>query len=105
MNRDGEHVPVLEVIIAARGPSGRGYRVARWIAEHAAKTGGVEVEIVDLAELDLLMLDESYHPGARDNSRVGPLSVDGVGESEWSAVGQRAAGDTGAVRSLGTSQR
>jgi NAD(P)H-dependent FMN reductase len=65
MNHDGEHAPVLEVIIGSTRPDRAGLPVARWIAEHAAKTGEFEVEIVDLAEIDLPMLDEPHHPGAR----------------------------------------
>lgn len=65
MNHGDQHVPVLAVIIGSTRPGRAGLPVARWIAEYAAKTGDFDVEIVDLAEIDLPMLDEPNHPSAR----------------------------------------
>jgi NAD(P)H-dependent FMN reductase len=69
MHLDDKHVPVLEVIIGSTRPGRAGLPVARWIAEYAAKTGEFEVEIVDLAEIDLPMLDEPHHPRARQYTK------------------------------------
>jgi NAD(P)H-dependent FMN reductase len=66
MSHDEDRVPVLQVIIGSTRPGRAGLPVARWIAEYAAKTGRFQVEIVDLAEVDLPMLDEPHHPGARN---------------------------------------
>jgi len=59
---DAQQLPVLQVIIGSTRPGRAGLPVAQWIAEYAAKTGRFEVEIVDLAELNLPMLDEPNHP-------------------------------------------
>jgi NAD(P)H-dependent FMN reductase len=69
MHLDDKHVPVLGVIIGSTRPGRAGLPVARWIAEYAAKTGEFEVEIVDLAEIDLPMLDEPHHPRARQYTK------------------------------------
>jgi NAD(P)H-dependent FMN reductase len=57
--------PVLQVIIASTRPGRAGLPVGQWIAEHAGKRGDFEVEIVDLAELNLPLYDEPTHPRAR----------------------------------------
>jgi NAD(P)H-dependent FMN reductase len=62
---DDQKLPVLQVIIGSTRPGRAGLPVAQWIAEYAAKTGRFEVEVVDLAELDLPMLDEPNHPSLR----------------------------------------
>lgn len=57
--------PVVQVIIASTRPGRAGLPVGRWIAEHAAKRGDLDVEVVDLAEIALPVLDEPHHPRAR----------------------------------------
>jgi NAD(P)H-dependent FMN reductase len=64
-----EPLPVLEVIIGSTRPGRAGLPVGQWIAEYAAKTGRFQVETVDLAEVDLPMLDEPHHPGARNYTK------------------------------------
>jgi NAD(P)H-dependent FMN reductase len=58
-------VPKLMIVIASTRPGRVGLPVGRWFAEHASRHGGFEVELVDLAELDLPLLDEPHHPRLR----------------------------------------
>jgi NAD(P)H-dependent FMN reductase len=52
----------LLVIIASTRPGRVGERVGNWFAAQAREHGGFEVEVADLAELDLPFLDEAAHP-------------------------------------------
>lgn len=52
----------LHVVIASTRPTRQGPAVARWFFEEAQKEGGFEVELVDLAEMDLPLFDEPRHP-------------------------------------------
>ncbi|MFI6345518.1 NADPH-dependent FMN reductase [Streptomyces sp. NPDC050560] len=53
----------LEVIVASTRPGRIGLPVGRWIAEEAVAHGAFsEVELVDLAEVNLPFLDEPHHP-------------------------------------------
>lgn len=54
--------PLVQVIIASTRPGRVGEPTGRWIAERAEKHGGFDVEIVDLAEVDLPMFAEPKHP-------------------------------------------
>jgi len=54
--------PVLQVVIASTRPGRVGGHVADWFVERARVHGGFEVEVVDLAEVDLPLLDEPNHP-------------------------------------------
>ena len=54
--------PVVQVIVASTRPGRVGEPTARWIAERAEKHGAFDVEIVDLAEIDLPMFAEPKHP-------------------------------------------
>jgi NAD(P)H-dependent FMN reductase len=57
--------PVLQIIIASTRPGRIGLPVAQWF-EHAARThDGYEIEVVDLAEVNLPLLDEPNHPRLR----------------------------------------
>ncbi|MEU4659766.1 NAD(P)H-dependent oxidoreductase [Streptomyces sp. NPDC023723] len=47
-------------------PNRAGEPTARWVAEQAAADGVFDIEVVDLAEIDLPMLAEPGHPSARD---------------------------------------
>lgn len=55
-------MPKLQVVIASTRPGRQGPAVGRWFAEFAAGHGAFEVELVDLAEVDLPLLDEAAHP-------------------------------------------
>src|SRR4051812_46674182 len=57
----------LEIIIASTRPNRVGLPVARWIETEARTHGGFdEVELVDLAEVDLPFMNEPHHPRLRD---------------------------------------
>lgn len=55
-------MPKLNVIVASTRPGRVGLPVAQWFVDLAEKHGGFDVELVDLAEVDLPMLDEPHHP-------------------------------------------
>jgi len=55
-------LPTLQVIIGSTRPGRAGGPVAEWFAQYARTHGGFEVELVDLAEVDLPMYDEPHHP-------------------------------------------
>ena len=57
--------PVLRIIIGSTRPGRVGPSVAAWIAERAREHGGFDVQVTDLAELDLPLLDEPNHPRLR----------------------------------------
>jgi NAD(P)H-dependent FMN reductase len=54
--------PVLQIIIASTRPGRVGPSVAAWIYERAVAHGGFDVELIDLAEVNLPMFDEPKHP-------------------------------------------
>jgi NAD(P)H-dependent FMN reductase len=54
--------PVLQIISASTRPGRRGIAVARWVRQLAEQHGGFDVELVDLAEVDLPVFDEPHHP-------------------------------------------
>jgi NAD(P)H-dependent FMN reductase len=57
--------PVLRIIIGSTRPGRVGPAVADWIARRADEHGGFQVEVTDLAELDLPMFNEPNHPRLR----------------------------------------
>jgi NAD(P)H-dependent FMN reductase len=54
--------PTLQIIIASTRPGRVGPSVAAWMYERAVAHGGFDVELVDLAEVNLPMFDEPKHP-------------------------------------------
>ena len=54
--------PTLQVIIASTRPGRVGPAVADWFYDRAVKAGTFEVELIDLAEVNLPMFDEARHP-------------------------------------------
>lgn len=53
----------LEIIVASTRPNRVGLPVGKWIeAEAVAHSGFTEVELVDLAEVDLPFMNEPHHP-------------------------------------------
>jgi NAD(P)H-dependent FMN reductase len=54
--------PTLQIIIASTRPGRVGPSVAAWIYERAVAHGGFDVELIDLAEVNLPMFDEPKHP-------------------------------------------
>jgi NAD(P)H-dependent FMN reductase len=57
--------PTLQIIIASTRPGRVGPSVASWIYDRAVAHGGFDVELVDLAEVNLPMFDEPMHPRFR----------------------------------------
>jgi NAD(P)H-dependent FMN reductase len=58
--------PRLQVIIASTRPGRIGLPVGRWAYERSVTHGSFEVELVDLAEVNLPLLDEPNHPRLSD---------------------------------------
>lgn len=57
--------PRLGVVVGSTRPGRVGAAVAAWFADMARAHGAFEVEVVDLAEINLPMLDEPNHPRMR----------------------------------------
>ena len=55
-------MPKLHVVVVSTRPGRAGLPVAKWTLEQAVAHGGFDVELVDLAEMDLPLLDEPNHP-------------------------------------------
>ena len=70
-------MPTLEVVIASTRPGRVGLPVAEWFIAHARAHGGFEVDVADLAEVDLPLLDEPNHPRLRQYTKQHTL--------DWSA--------------------
>jgi len=58
-------MPKLMIVIASTRPGRVGLPVAQWFHQRAAEHGGFAVGLVDLAELQLPLLDEASHPRLR----------------------------------------
>ena len=54
--------PTLQIIIGSTRPNRAGKPVADWFHRHALEHPGFEVELIDLAEVDLPLFDEPEHP-------------------------------------------
>jgi NAD(P)H-dependent FMN reductase len=54
--------PRLQVIIGSTRPGRAGAAVGRWFAARAVDHDAFDVQLVDLAEVDLPLLDEPHHP-------------------------------------------
>lgn len=71
--------PELHVVIASTRPGRIGPRVAGWFADYARHHGHFSVELVDLADFNLPMYNESSHPVMQqyehDHTRVWAASV------------------------------
>jgi NAD(P)H-dependent FMN reductase len=65
MPESGIQKPVLQVVIASTRPGRTGGPVAEWFYSCAVEHGGFTVEVVDLAEVNLPMMDEPNHPRFR----------------------------------------
>jgi NAD(P)H-dependent FMN reductase len=55
-------MPRLLIVISSTRPGRVGDAVAAWFEDRARRHGGFELEVADLAALDLPMLDEPNHP-------------------------------------------
>jgi NAD(P)H-dependent FMN reductase len=58
-------MPKLIIVIASTRPGRVGLPVGEWFAERARAHGGFETEVVDLAQLQLPLVDEPNHPRLR----------------------------------------
>jgi NAD(P)H-dependent FMN reductase len=65
LRRSSVAKPVLRIIIGSTRPGRVGTSVAAWIAERAVEHGGFDVQVTDLAELNLPLMDEPNHPRLR----------------------------------------
>ena len=61
--------PVLRIVIGSTRPGRVGPAVAGWIAERATEHGGFDVQLADLAELNLPLFDEPNHPRLRQYTK------------------------------------
>jgi NAD(P)H-dependent FMN reductase len=52
----------LQIVVVSTREERQGLAVARWFYAQAERHGGFELELVDLAEVDLPLLDEPHHP-------------------------------------------
>jgi NAD(P)H-dependent FMN reductase len=72
--------PVLKIIIASVRQGRVGDRVGTWVAEVARQHGAFDVEVLDLAEIDLPMMDEPNHPRLRaythDHTKAWSAAID-----------------------------
>jgi NAD(P)H-dependent FMN reductase len=59
-------MPRLTIIIGSTRPGRAGLPIATWFGDRARLHGGFDIDIVDLAELDLPLMDEPNHPRLRD---------------------------------------
>jgi NAD(P)H-dependent FMN reductase len=57
--------PILAIVIGSTRPGRVGPRFAEWFRERAVAHGGFDVELIDLAEVNLPLLDEPNHPRLR----------------------------------------
>ena len=62
--------PVLLVIIASTRPGRLGLPIANWAISEVEKHGDFEVDVADLALMDLPMLDEPHHPIHRNYTKA-----------------------------------
>jgi NAD(P)H-dependent FMN reductase len=58
-------MPTLHIIIASTRPGRAGLPIAEWFRDRAVAHGAFDVELVDLAEVNLPFLDEPNHPRLR----------------------------------------
>jgi NAD(P)H-dependent FMN reductase len=71
-------MPNLTIIVGSTRPGRAGAPIAQWFAARAKDHGGFDVNVADLAELDLPLLDEPNHPRLRQYTRQHT--------KDWSAI-------------------
>ncbi|MGC4107731.1 MAG: NAD(P)H-dependent oxidoreductase [Thermomicrobiales bacterium] len=59
----------LGVIIASTRPGRIGLPIGTWVADAARAHGGFDVTVLDLAEIDLPLMDEPNHPRLRQYTK------------------------------------
>ncbi len=70
-------MPKLMIIIASTRPGRIGLPVGRWFVAEATRDSRFEIDVVDLAELQLPFMDEPHHPRLRQYTQPHTL--------QWSA--------------------
>jgi NAD(P)H-dependent FMN reductase len=55
-------MPKLQIIVASTRPGRVGLPIGQWVRDRAVEHGAFDVELVDLAEVNLPFLDEPKHP-------------------------------------------
>lgn len=73
--------PILQIIVASTRPGRVGLPVAEWFRDRAVRHDGFEVELIDLAEVDLPFFNEPHHPRLRQYVHAHT--------KEWSATIER----------------
>ncbi|HMJ32402.1 MAG TPA: NAD(P)H-dependent oxidoreductase [Baekduia sp.] len=58
-------MPTLKIIVASTRPGRAGLPIAEWFRDRAVAHGGFDIELVDLAEVNLPFMDEPHHPRLR----------------------------------------
>jgi NAD(P)H-dependent FMN reductase len=71
-------VATLTVVIASTRPGRAGLPIGQWFIGRAREHGAFDVEVADLAELNLPFLDEPNHPRLRQYTKKHTL--------DWSAI-------------------
>lgn len=66
--------PLLQVIVGSTRPGRVGIHVADWFVAAARADDSFEVEVLDLAEIDLPLLDEAKHPAMHDYAQPHTLA-------------------------------
>jgi NAD(P)H-dependent FMN reductase len=61
-NSGGDSRPTLLIIIASTRPGRVGLPVGEWIRDRARAQGAFQVDVADLAEINLPFMDEPHHP-------------------------------------------
>jgi len=59
----------LMILIASTRPGRIGPAIGEWVTEVAEQHGGFDVDVVDLADLDLPLVDEPNHPRLRQYTK------------------------------------
>ena len=54
--------PIVQILVGSTRPGRVGSSVAEWLADAARAHGGMQVEVVELADVDLPLFDEPQHP-------------------------------------------
>jgi NAD(P)H-dependent FMN reductase len=75
-------MPNLAIIVGSTRPGRAGLPIAQWFTARAKDHGEFDVTVVDLAELDLPLLDEPNHPRLRQYTRRHT--------KDWSAIADAA---------------
>jgi NAD(P)H-dependent FMN reductase len=55
-------MPTLQIIVASTRPGRVGLPIGQWVRDVAVEHGAFDVELIDLAEVNLPFLDEPKHP-------------------------------------------